>query len=74
MCQGFLYLFAHHTSPSSLPCEHSDHIFSTFLDHKKKKGNDNSKIEQGADATETAEALDNWQKLGGPVLIGVETS
>lgn len=74
MCQGFLYLFAHHTSPSSLPCEHSDHKFSTFLDDKKKKDNNTSKNEQNADATETAEALDNWQKLGGPVLIGVETS
>ncbi|KAF2217500.1 hypothetical protein CERZMDRAFT_63668 [Cercospora zeae-maydis SCOH1-5] len=40
-------------------------------DNKKK---DTSKNEQAADAIETAEALDNWQRQGGPMVIGVESS
>ncbi|PPJ57164.1 hypothetical protein CBER1_08472 [Cercospora berteroae] len=43
-------------------------------DKKKKDEKTSNKNEQVSHATETAEALDNWQKLGGPVRIGVEIS
>lgn len=75
---GFTYLYllywnhAHSPLPTPFLCEHSDHNVLCVLDkkedEKKKSDEDHEQV------VETAVAMDNWQKIGAPVVVAVESS
>lgn len=48
---------------------HLIYLFRSEKDKKEKKEDEKDEKE----VTETAEALDNWQKAGGPVVVAVES-
>lgn len=70
----YLYLIywnhAHSPLPTPFLCEHSDHNVLCVLDKKEdeKKKSDEEQV------METAVAMDNWQKIGAPVVVAVESS
>ena len=53
---------------------HAHLCVSTLTTCSSDKKKDDKKKDEHEQAMETAEALDNWQKLGGPVVVGVESS
>lgn len=74
MCQGLLIstLSTGITRTTPFLCEHSDHNVLCVLDkkedEKKKSDEDHEQV------VETAVAMDNWQKIGAPVVVAVESS
>lgn len=78
MCQGLLIstlstgITRTLLCPHLFLCEHSDHNVLCVLDkkedEKKKSDEDHEQV------VETAVAMDNWQKIGAPVVVAVESS